>query len=386
MTDSLEIACDEAGYTGPDLLQAEQRYFAFASIQISDAEASEIIQRVRARHPVQMPELKAKKLMTSDRGRKLIKALLDETEGRYVFSVFDKLLALCAQIFEYIYEPVYQADPRLLYEKKLHRFVAMYAWLWFQEGGSEALHFIQQFQQYMRTRDPADAPFLFDTPRPPLSTDGSEHPFECVLRFAYGYREIIITDNADLETVLPQFSKVGIGYFHRRALESSKSLGTNKKPLLVRCDASKPLRAMAPTLKGDASDAGIERAHRLHAEKGSLGWCLAEPVSFVNSRRRPSVQLADVIAGGAVAMLAKEVPDSCVDIHERLAKHIHPHSILPDFDTINPANRSAAVNALVLYDLAQRAERGRDPYADLEFVYRLAEVASGKGDYRLDNR
>jgi hypothetical protein len=36
----LDIACDEAGHTGPDLLHKDQRYFAYASVAVTDAEAS----------------------------------------------------------------------------------------------------------------------------------------------------------------------------------------------------------------------------------------------------------------------------------------------------------------------------------------------------------
>jgi hypothetical protein len=152
---------------------------------------------------VQMPELKASKLLATKRGRQLIAALLRAVEGRYVVSVNDKLLALCGWFFEYIYEPVYQDNPRLLYEKNFHRFVAMYTWLWMTDPASDAKRAIEQFQKYMRSRNPVDAPFLFDNPRPPLSENGTEHPFECVLRFAYGYRDIITADNANLNTLPP---------------------------------------------------------------------------------------------------------------------------------------------------------------------------------------
>jgi len=157
MFDILEIACDEAGHTGPDLLHKDQRVFAFGSVALSDAEAFELIRK--ARHPVQLPELKASKLLGSDRGRKLVNALLQALDGRYVVSVHDKLLALCGWFFEYIYEPVYQDNPRLLYEKNFHRFVAMYTYLWMTDPTSDAKRAIEQFQKYMRSRDPADAPF-----------------------------------------------------------------------------------------------------------------------------------------------------------------------------------------------------------------------------------
>jgi hypothetical protein len=53
----------------------------------------------------------------------------------------------------------------------------------------------------LRPRDPADAPFLFANPRTPLSSEGTERPFESVLGFAYGYRDIIIADNAIINSM-----------------------------------------------------------------------------------------------------------------------------------------------------------------------------------------
>jgi predicted enzyme involved in methoxymalonyl-ACP biosynthesis len=58
-------------------------------------------------------------------------------------------------------------------------------------------------------------------------------------------------------------------------------------------------------------------------------------------------------------------------------------SILPDMEIIDLANRSAAVNALILYDLAKRAERDGDPYENLEAMYHMAEVSWERGDYEL---
>lgn len=112
MSEILGVACDEAGHTGPNLLQKDQRMFAFSSVATSDAEAFEIIRKARADHPVQMPELKATRLLGSERGRQLISALLAAIDGRYVVTVNDKLLALCGWFFEYIYEPVYQDNPQ----------------------------------------------------------------------------------------------------------------------------------------------------------------------------------------------------------------------------------------------------------------------------------
>jgi hypothetical protein len=381
MLEILEISCDEAGNTGPDLLQKDQRIFAFSSVAISDVEAFEIIRKARADHPVQMPELKATKLLGSDRGRKLIVSLLEGMENRYVVSVSDKLLALCGWFFEYIYEPVYQDDPRLLYQKNLHRFVAMYTWLWMSDAGSEARHAIQQFQKYMRSRDPADAPFLFDNPRPPLSEHGTEHPFECVLRFAYGYRGIITADNARLNTMPADAGRWVLDLSASGLWSHLNHWGRAGKLLSVRCDNSKPLKAIAAKFTGDDNDPAIRRARKNHSPE-PLGWKLLEPVAFVDSRDHPAVQLADVVAGTAVALFSDRLPE-CEAIAESIGRHGHGHSVLPDMDVIDPANRSAAVNALILYDLAKRAERHGDPYENLEAMYRTAEVSWARGDYDL---
>ena len=52
-------------------------------------------------------------------------------------------------------------------------------------------------------------------------------------------------------------------------------------------------------------------------------------------------------------------------------------------EVVDPATRSAAVNALIVYDLAKRAERQGDPYKNLAAMYHIAEVSWAKGDYGL---
>jgi uncharacterized protein DUF3800 len=384
MPEILDISCDEAGHTGPDLLQKDQRMFAFSSVAIGDAEAYEIIRKARADHPVQMPELKASKLLAAERGQKLVAALFTAIDGRYVVSVNDKLLALCGWFFEYIYEPVYQDNPRLLYEKNLHRFVAMYTYLWMTDPSSEARHAIEQFQKYMRSRDPADAPFLFDNPRPPLSETGTEHPFESVLRFTYGYRDIITADNANLNTVLPDSGRWTLDLSASGLWSHLNHWGRTGKLLSVRYDSSKPLQAIASKFIGDDNDPAISQSRMKHNPE-PLGWKLLEPVAFVDSRNHPAIQLADVVAGTTVTLFTNGLP-GCDAIVDSISRHGHPHSILPDMDIVDPTTRAAAVNALMVYDLAKRAERHGDPYENLAAMYHFAEVSWVKGDFEFFKR
>jgi len=382
MTEILEISCDEAGHTGPDLLQPEQRLFGFGSVSIADGEAWSMIQTARRHHIVQMPELKAAKLVRSKKGRALIAELIDAAEGRFAFNVYDKLLALGGWVFEYLYEPVYQRDPCILYEKNLHRFVAMFTWLWFNDLGSEAAEAVRQFQKYMRSRNESDAPLLFNRIREPLCSDASEHPFELVLRFARGYRDIILADNAQLDAVLPDGGRWVLDLSSSSLWSHLNHWGRTGNPLRVRCDVSKPLQTVAQDFTGDENDPGIVRARQMQ-HNVPLGWKLAEPVSFVDSRDHPAVQLADIIAGTAVACHVRGIPEGFNETVECMHHHILQDTILPDMDVIDLKQRIPAVNYLILYDLAKRAERGADPHHNLAEMYRQAEISWVRGNFQI---
>jgi hypothetical protein len=205
-------------------------------------------------------------------------------KGRYVITVHDKLMALCANLYEFIYESVFKDGPWLLYQKNMHRFVSMFTYMWLSEHASEARRAITEFQKYMRSLDPADAPFLFDTVRPPLSGTGTVHPFESVLRFAYGYRHIIIRDNASLRTAVPESLPWTLDLSTTSLWAHLNHWGRTGMLLSVQCDESKPLKVVADKLTGDENDPGIMRA-RQQGHKQPLGWKLLQPVAFVDSRQ-----------------------------------------------------------------------------------------------------
>lgn len=226
----------------------------------------------------------------------------------------------------------------------------------------------------MRSRDPADAPFLFSNPWSPITPEETEHPFESVLRFAYGYRDIIIADNKRMEREVPDGGRWTLDLSTSALWSHLNYWGPKGRLLSVRCDKSKPLEANIRNLTGDERDPGIRRA-RAKKTGERFGWRLLKPVAFVDSRDHPAIQLADVVAGAMIALAANEFSEKFSTIGEMLFRHLHPHSIMPDMDIIDPSNRSAAVNALILYDLAKRAERHGDPYENLAEMYRLAEIS-----------
>lgn len=367
------IACDEAGHTGPDLLAKDQKYFAFASVNISDEEARSIISEARKAYPVQMPELKASKLMTSKKGQRLVSCIIQKLDGRFAINAHDKLLALCGWVFEYVFEPVYQNDPRIFYQKDFHKFIAMYCYLWFQSDSSGAAETLAQFQAYMRNTEIDLAPTLFNFTG--NSLDKQPHPFDLIRRFATSHRETIASDNATIKHLTPDKGTWTLDLSASGLWSHLNHWGKQKEPLSVICDDSKPLRAVMSSI---TSTSATDRAEYLFGE-GNLGWEFEKPVEFVDSRAHPAVQLADILASTAVYCYSNGLPEGMETAGGILDKGMLRDSIFPDYERIKLENKQAKVQYAVLYELAVTAE-GQGTGLPVELYYEMVErgVASGE--------
>ena len=74
------VYCDEAGFTGNNLLDEHQPAFAYASVAIEESEADKVVRRIRADSRLQEPELKGARLAKSTRGRA---AILDALRAHF---------------------------------------------------------------------------------------------------------------------------------------------------------------------------------------------------------------------------------------------------------------------------------------------------------------
>ncbi len=374
----LHIFCDESGYTGPDLLNPQQRHYAFASVAVGNDDAYRLIEAARRAHRVQMPELKSSKLLKSSSGRALIADVVAAVDGHFAVCVHDKLFALGAHVFEYLIEPVFKEHTRLLYAKRMHMFVAMAFYTWFLAHEDDAELLACELSAYLRSLDESKAPSLF----------AGEHldvrdPVSYVLQFARGYRKRILADNSDLTVSLPEGAKWLMDLSTTSLWVHLNFWGRRGPPLVVSCGRSKPLSANAKDLRGDASDTGIQRARKQHGFKGPLGWRLHGPIKFVDSRANPAIQLADILARVTIDILTKPSSPELEITAETIARHVLDHSMGPRFDDIDPAQRVPMVNSVILYGLAERSRTNTDPTYCLAEIHRLAEVAWARGELRF---
>jgi hypothetical protein len=354
------ISCDEAGFTGNNLLNPAQPFFSYASHDLSLTEADALIRRLRARHPTQMPELKASKLLKSARGRALIAEALDEMQGRYIVTVYDKRYSLAAKLFEYLFEPVLQANNALFYRHNTHRFIAMFFYMLMRDRSIEAL--AHEFETFMRSLDPADAPTLFG------SRNGSNQMVGQILRFVRGYNVTIARETRSLGR---SESGKWILDLTGSAVTSHLASWGRRHPLLeVVCDDSKPLKALA-----GLHDMMINRPDVVEADffgkKRTLTWNMSKPLAFASSASHAGIQLADLLAGSA-ACLPGAGPETA-EIGRCIEGHFHDDCVLPDFSAIDLDGDDAPANWLVLEELAGRADRGEDPLEGMAAYFRFAK-------------
>ncbi|TRB04275.1 DUF3800 domain-containing protein [Agrobacterium tumefaciens] len=360
------ISCDEAGFTGNRLLDNQQTHFAYASVTIGNDEAASLIEGLRKSYRLQGSELKAFKLLKHDRGRGAIFDLLQRMEGRFLTTVYDKKLCLATKLFEYIYEPVLQENNALFYRNDLHRFVATYLYMQMVASGAGVNTLVSEFEAFMRSLNPADAPSAFG--------HGGEEQFDMLLEpimtFARCFNVVIARETRDLR---------GIGEHAKWVLELSISaLASHLRhwgerfPLLkVVCDDSKPLRAQTDVLNVMINRPRISYFGGFGRQR-PMTWNMSRPISFASSLSIPAIQIADVVAGVSAAVVAHADDPELACFFPVIQAHLGEECILPDMSIIDLDGDNAPVNLVVLQELARRAENWEDPLEGMGYFYELA--------------
>ena len=129
----MPIFIDESGFTGNNLLDAEQPYFVLSSVSISDDDAQYLVNKVKGDFQIQAvaDELKGANLLRTADGMNVVKYILYNIQGRYALSYNHKSYALCGKFFEYVFEPVLQENKSFFYANNFHLFIADYTFLVF---------------------------------------------------------------------------------------------------------------------------------------------------------------------------------------------------------------------------------------------------------------
>ena len=113
------VFCDDAGFTGDNLLNKEQPYFAYSAVAIEPDAAALLVQELRSRFPIQSDELKGSLLYARPFALDLFRWLSGELGQRATVALNDKLYSLSGKFFEYVFEPVVAKNSRFFYELRI---------------------------------------------------------------------------------------------------------------------------------------------------------------------------------------------------------------------------------------------------------------------------
>ncbi|MBN9489831.1 MAG: DUF3800 domain-containing protein [Alphaproteobacteria bacterium] len=362
------ISCDEAGFTGPRMLDDDQPVFAYTAIDLTPEEAQAIVDSVRARHRVQAPELKAQLLRKRQNWGEIAIEVARQVEGRAMIMVCDKRLNLGGKTFEYLFEPVLQDNSLLFYRHDLHRFVTNAVHRALHATGEPPHAMAVELERFMRSFKPEDAPHLFAGR---TTGDDSAAVLSCILRFARGYAGVIAERTANLRAEEDLTGKWTLD-LTTTALHSLILFGWGHRyPRIdVLCDDSKPLRAMAHVFDGWVGrEGGVKIPSPRDQAEVELRGNLAGPIRFGSSAEHPTIQIADVLSGASADFVRAPQNPAMAGWGPFLGRHIHRDHILPDAELIDTRQLGPRVNLAVLHELARRADLAVDPLTDMGEFY-----------------
>jgi hypothetical protein len=356
------IYCDEAGFTGNNLLDSQQPYFAYASVAMEPEEAASIVERVVRDHRIDAGELKGQRLLRSNRGRKAVADVHRACGQRSIISIWHKRYTLASKFFEHIFEPVLAEQNSIFYRVGFHKFISNILYFESITNSERALKALEAFQRFMIAPGEQHPDTIF-----PVTVDSE---YSSVIReietFTVCHRDAIAADAK---------AHGSENSLYRWMLEVSMSalwglLGTwsTRAPeggLRVYCDESKPL--IENRAHFDIMIGRTDRHYSFFDPTVPITFNLDGPLQFVSSHTHPGIQLADVMAS-ACAHAFKNSIDRREKAWEWLTIPTMAFPVLPDEDVFDLNTREAFVNTIVLHELVERSLKGHDLFEDMPLI------------------
>ncbi len=363
------IWCDEAGYTGNNLLSREQPHFVYSSVLITPSDARIAVDEVVTDHHIQSKELKGSKLVKTNRGRSAARWLLGKFAESSCTIVFDKNYSLAAKFFEYIFEPVLAPQSCLFYKVGFHRFVSTLLYLEYLVQEKSAEEILSEFETIMRAKKSRNPDRLFASVKP-------------TSRFSQDLLAFITCHKNTIARELDLLQEVDC--VNSWVLElSSTSLytllaywGEKEQRLVVCCDDSQPLNDGIND-QNSIFNTMINRPEKARFDfftddPQPLTFNLAQPIQTADSASHPGLQIADVFASSIAYSLKNEgesFSNECLNLCP-----LHHNSVLPVLEHADVSKRQTRINAAILTALIDRTMKGESLFEGMaEFISFLSQ-------------
>jgi uncharacterized protein DUF3800 len=353
------IFCDEAGFTGNNLLDAEQDIFAYATVAMDPEVARERVARIIRDFRVQGKELKGGRLVKSSAGRRAVTQLLEECRGQYKTVAHLKAYALAGKLFEYIFEPPLANQNSFFYDLEFHKFISVLLFSHFRAKDRPTEQLMQNFSTFAREGD-EDALSLIIAPD--RTKEYRSNPLHAISKFAMLHRGTISREISD-------FTEPGVPNWILDLTTTSFfglmcSWAEEFDELDVTCDASKPLESAVSFLNGMVGRTEKVRI-KMFGKDRPYSFNLRRPIQLGNSHEQPGLQIADVVASATATLIKSQyrrLPDqSELKKWEPLIKEsLGDDNIWPDYEMLDWENPKCFVNTAVLMELVDRSINNED--------------------------
>lgn len=348
------VFCDEAGFTGNNLLDSAQEVFVFSGVAMPAERAIELVQRTIRDFRLQGKELKGSRMLKTQAGRRAITAVLEECSEQVRLVSHLKKFALACKIFEYIFEPALAQQNSLFYSVGFHLFIGNFLFTWLRARDESAETIFEEFSTFMREGNQAALEKIF--PQPGLIVDWTSNPLAAISLFAMTNRAAI---QSELEGTHGATVPNWILDLTTTSLFSVlRHWGEVYDEIDLFCDESKPLETEIGILKGMVG-------RRDHVRMEAFGkdiqvtFNLAREPQLVNSKNCPGVQIADVFSSAVANAWQKTFWQQADSTEKRWLEITLPchleDNVRPDLDRIDLTTQSGFVNAIILLQLADRS-------------------------------
>jgi hypothetical protein len=294
----VEIACDESGFSGTNLLHPATPVITHASVDLSLGEAAELIAALRSGFGCSLTELKSGQFLRGAEAGAALEWFLAALGGRAHVHLVDKEFFLVTRIVDlFLAEPSYGAGTRLTQE---HRPAALTLYRAARSGRDWAV-FLAAFVELVRTkrrRQPDRRVFeRFFQARDALARDGLGAQAEAVLSGlsqarVWAVLTRLTSDDRSipppLEPMLPALAETVLYWS-----------GGHRQVLVIHDEQSALTAARLRRLQQVLADGAGQSAAGADGRGSPAGVSPLAGLLTVDSRDDPRVQVADLLAGVA---------------------------------------------------------------------------------------
>jgi hypothetical protein len=305
----VEIACDESGFSGTNLLAAPTPVFTHASVDLRVDEAVELIRALRSEFRWSLNEFKSGRFLRSPQADQALEWLLAALDGRAHVHLVDKEYFLVTRIVDlFLVEPSYAAGTRLTQH---HRAAALSLYRAGRAKGRDWIGFLAAFEELVRTkrRQQPDRGVVerFFQARDSLAVDGLGTEAERILDGLSRTRvRAVLTRLAHDDQAIPPPLEPMLPALAETVLFWS---GGRRQVLVIHDEQSALTASRLRRLQQVLTD-GSGASEAAAAEPGTApaSVSLLAGLVTVDSRDDPRVQVADLLAG-----VTRRWPDIGVD-------------------------------------------------------------------------